>query len=194
MPVMSAPASSRLSHSEYLRTERAREIKHEYLDGLERAMAGGTIEHGRLASRFAQLVGTELRERPCEVFSADVRIRIEASNRSVYPDASIVCGEIQRAVSDSEAVANPLLIAEVLSESSEAYDRGEKFRHYRRLDSLREYVLISQHEPLVEVWQRDGTSWSVHDYGPGQWVRLVSIDVVIPVDSLYHNPLPHDAH
>src|SRR5690606_11326444 len=120
-----------ISYADYLAMERESGLKHEYLDGVVRAMAGGSVEHSRLASRFVRLLDAALRDRPCEAFSSDGKIRIDASNRSTYPDLSVVCGR-ERSEQDPEAIANPVVIVEVLSESTEAYDRGEKFRHYRR--------------------------------------------------------------
>lgn len=179
-----------VSYAEYLARERVSEVKHEYLDGVVRAMAGGTIEHNRLATRFARLVGNALGDRPCEAFTSDAKIRIEASNRAAYPDVSIVCGKLERSPLDPEAIANPVVIVEVLSDTTEAYDRGEKFRHYRRISSLHEYVLVSQGEPFVEVWRRDGDAWRVDESGPGEHVHLASIDASIAIDALYANPLP----
>lgn len=186
---MSEAAHARLSYDDYLALERGSDVKHEYLDGFAHAMAGGTIEHARLTSRFDRLLGGALDGRPCSTFSADAKIRIEASNRTTYADVTVVCGKLERSSIDPEAIANPVVIVEVLSPSTEAYDRGEKFRHYRRLPSLREYVLVSQDQPLVEVWRREGDAWRPIDHGPGDAVRLDSIDVAVPVDALYSNPL-----
>lgn len=186
---MTEPALAMTSYADYLAMERESGLKHEYLDGVVRAMAGGTIEHSRLASRFDHLLRMALAGRPCEAFSSDAKIRIDASNRSTYPDLSVVCGRLERSEQDPEAITNPIVLVEVLSESTEAYDRGEKFRHYRRLTSLREYVLVSQHEPLVEVFARDGDAWRVYDYGPGDTIQLPSVGASIAVDALYADPL-----
>ena len=111
-------------------------------------MAGGTPEHGRLAAALAGELRGKLRGRPCAVFSSDVRIRIAATDRTTYPDLSVVCGKRETAADDPDALVNPIVIVEVLSDSTEADDRGAKFAHYRRLESLREYVLVSQHESV----------------------------------------------
>ena len=180
-----------MSYAEYLALERERGVKHEFIDGVVRAMGGGSIEHARLAARFARLLGVQLEGRPCEVFSSDGKVRIEASNRAVYPDLSVVCGEIQRSPVDPEALVNPVVIVEVLSETSEAYDRGEKFRHYRRLSSLREYVLVSQTDRFVEVWRReeDSISWTPVEHGAGDAIELASLRVRVPLDMLYDSAL-----
>ncbi len=186
---MSEPAEARVTYADYLRLEETSQTKHEYLDGRVRAMAGGTIEHGRLAPRFDHFLRVAPTGRPCEAFSSDTKIRIEASNRTTYADLFVVCGKLERSAQDAEAVVNPVVIVEVLSPSTEAYDRGEKFRHYRRLQSLREYVLVSQDQTLIEVWRRQGDAWRVEEYGEGGAVRLESLDVAIAVDALYENPL-----
>jgi Uma2 family endonuclease len=186
---VSEPAAAGVSYEDYLALEQKSGEKHEYVDGLVRAMAGGTIEHGRLASRFAHLLGAALAGQPCEAFSSDTKIRIDASNRTTYADLSVVCGRLERSAQDAEAIANPVAIVEVLSDSTEAYDRGEKFRHYRRLASLREYVLVSQHEALVEVWRRDGERWTVLEHGPGGVVRLEACGADVAVDALYARAL-----
>lgn len=179
-------AHARPSFEEYLAAERRRESKHEYHDGIERAMSGGTIEHGRLAARLQGLVGRAVSGRTCDVYSSDVLIRVAATNRALYPDLSVVCGRLEQ---DGDSILNPVVIVEVLSPSSEAYDRGEKFRHYRRVPSLREYVLVSQDQRLVEVWRREGEAWAPSEFGTGTVVRLASIDAEISIDELYTNPL-----
>jgi Uma2 family endonuclease len=186
---MSQAAVATLTYGEYLALERRADLKHEYLDGVIRAMSGGTPEHGRLASQLHHLVRTALQDRKCEVFSSDVRIRIEAANRATNPDLSVVCGRLERSPVDDDAIVNPIVIVEVLSETTEAYDRGEKFRHYRRIGSLREYVLVSQKEPLVEVWRREGDAWHPREYGRGERAELASIDATISVDELYASAL-----
>lgn len=178
-------ALPKVSYDEYVARERGRDIKHEYLDGVERAMGGGSIEHGRLAARITALLGRALEERPCEIFSSDVRIRVEATNRSLYPDLSVVCGPVQHARDDEQAIANPVLVVEVLSDSTEAYDRGEKFRQYKRLPTFREYLLVSQAEPLIEVFRRDGDAWAVTEHGPGTTVQLESVGAQIAVDAVF---------
>jgi Uma2 family endonuclease len=179
----------KIPYAAYLTAEEHREIKHEYLDGIEREMAGGTIDHGRLASRFTALLGVALGDRPCQSYSSDVRVRIERANRSVYPDLSVACGRVEHASDDRHAIINPVAIVEILSDGTEAYDRGEKFRYYKWLPTLREYVLVSHREPLVEVFRREGDKWSVTEHGPGTSIVLASLDVRLSVDDLYRDPL-----
>lgn len=184
---MSQPAVT-MTYAQYLASEHASETKHEYVNGLVYAMAGGSVQHGRLAVRLARLVLNGLDGRPCDVFSSDVRVRIEATGRSTYPDLSVVCGPRRTATDDPDALANPVLIAEVLSDSTEASDRGEKWAHYQRLASLKEYVLVSQHEPHVEVFRRrnDG-EWTYASYRDGE-VELVSLGLRVPIGALYADP------
>lgn len=178
-----------MTHEQYLELERTSEDKHEYVDGVVHLMAGGTPEHGRLTAAFSGLLFAALGGRPCVVLSSDVRIRIQATDRSTYPDLSVVCGPLVPDADDPDAVINPVLIVEVLSPTTEAADRGEKFAHYRRLDSLQEYVLVAQDRPRVEVFRREGDIWALREHGPGSEIALASVDASIPVDALYDNPI-----
>ncbi|WP_437548332.1 Uma2 family endonuclease [Sorangium sp. So ce367] len=192
---MNAPAR-RLSftYAEYLEQERASPTKREFLGGEIFDMAGGTPEHARLAARVTVALGAQLGRRPCEVFSSDLRVRVRATDLATYPDVSVVCGPIARDPEDRDAVVNPLVLVEVLSDSSEAYDRGEKFAHYRRIPSLREYVLVSQAHRRIEVFRRneDGT-WTLYEAGPGERARLASIDALLDVDEVYRGALEASA-
>jgi Uma2 family endonuclease len=153
-------------------------------------MAGGTIEHARLASKIDGELRLQLRGRRCEAFTSDLRIRVLASGLGTYPDLSIVCGRIETDPDDRDTVVNPILLVEVLSDSTEAYDRGEKFAHYRRIPSLREYVLVSQHEPRIEVFRRnEDESWTFYEASKGQVAKLASIDCQLAVDEVYENAL-----
>lgn len=180
----------RMTYAEYLALERASEAKHEYVNGHVYAMAGGTPDHGRLAMNVGGILRAALAGRPCAVFSSDVRVRIEATGRSTYPDLSVVCGHLARADDDADAITNPVVLVEVLSDSTEASDRGDKFAHYRRLPSLREYVLVSQRAERIELFRRGEVGgWVLSEAGRGEVVRLESIDVVLSVDEAYHDPL-----
>jgi Uma2 family endonuclease len=177
-----------MTYAEYLAAEEKSEVKHEYLRGEVFAMVGGTPEHGRLASNLIHELGKALGRRPCVVYSSNVRVRILATDLSTYPDATVVCGKLEPAPDDRNAIANPTLIVEVLSDSTEAQDRGEKFAHYRRLPSLREYLLVSQHSIRLEVYRRQGDFWVLAEAGPGQRLRLDSLDVALSVDDVYFDP------
>lgn len=179
----------RMTYVEYLALERESETKHEYINGEVYATAGGTPEHARLAMTFGRLVGNALGARPCATFTWDARIRIERTHRSTYPDVSIVCGKLERASDDPDAITNPRVLVEVLSDTTEASDRGDKWAHYQRLDSLQEYVLISQHTPRVEVFRRTEHGWSYETLSEGSRLALRSIDVTIDLVELYRDPL-----
>lgn len=168
---------------------RTAELKHEFIAGEILAMAGGTIAHGRLIAQLAALLRAGLDGRPCIVLPADVRVRIRAADRATYPDLQIVCGALDVDPDDADAVTNPTVIVEVLSDTTVDADRGDKFAAYRRLRSLREYVLVSQHERRIDVYVRDGRRWVLDEYGPGETFRLESVGVDVPVDLTYVDAL-----
>lgn len=179
-----------MTWTEFVAFERTASEKHEYLRGEVWAMAGGTPEHGRLAATAMRLLGNALQGRPCSVYSSDVRVRVRDSDRSTYPDLSIVCGALQTDPDDANTITNPVVIVEVLSPTTEASDRGEKFAHYQHLSSLRDYVLISQTEKRIEVFSRgQGASWLMTPYGAEERVPLPSLGIELDLDALYFNPL-----
>jgi Uma2 family endonuclease len=179
-----------LTYAEYVAAEAVAVERHEYLRGDIYAMAGGSLEHAALAASLAREVGTALAGKPCRAFSSDARVRIEATDMTTYPDLSVVCGELQRGPGDDRSILNPIALFEVLSDSTEAYDRGAKASHYRLIPSLQEYVLISQIDQRVEVQRRNAQGhWEVREYGPGEHAVLNSLDVTIALDALYRNPL-----
>jgi Uma2 family endonuclease len=187
---MAEPAQKRThTFAEYLALEAASGTRHEFLDGEIYAMAGGTIEHGALAANAIGELRGALRGRPCRVLTADVRIRVLATGLGTYPDVSVVCGSIERDPEDANTVVNPVAIIEVLSDSTEAYDRGEKFAHYRRIPSLQDYLLVSQDERLIEHYRRnDDDSWTLRDVRPPEVARL-SIGCELSAAEVYFNPL-----
>jgi len=179
-----------MSYAEYLVAEAASDLRHEYLKGEAWAMAGGTPEHGGLAAAVIGELRAALRGKPCRVYSSDVRVRVSETGLSTYPDVSVVCGQLVTAPEDPDAVTNPTVLVEVLSDTTEAYDRGAKAAHYRRIPSLREYVLVSQVEPLVEVYRRaESGRWELLEARAGDAVELGSLGVRIDVTALYANPL-----
>ncbi|MBI4705603.1 MAG: Uma2 family endonuclease [Deltaproteobacteria bacterium] len=179
----------RLDYADYLRAERASEVKHEYLRGEIWAMAGGTPEHGRLAANVIGELRAALVHRPCAVFTSDVRVRVAETDRTTYPDVTVVCGERTTAPDDRDALTNPVVIVEVLSDSSEADDRGEKWAHYRRLASLRDYVIVSQRQRRLEIFHREEDDcWRFSEAGPGEQAALRSLGVTISVDAIYEDP------
>lgn len=186
-----APLSRAVSYADYLLLERSSPERHEFLRGELYAMAGGTPEHGALAAAWIRELGVALRGKPCRVFTSDVRIRIRETGLTTYPDVSVVCGRLETDSEDPDAVVNPVLIVEVLSDSSEAYDRGAKATHYRRIPTLREYVLASQSEPSAEVYRRNAEGrFELYEFRAGDAVELASVGVSLAVAAIYANPLP----
>ncbi|WP_437312305.1 Uma2 family endonuclease [Sorangium sp. So ce388] len=174
------------SFAEYLSQEQASETKHEYANGEIFAMAGGTPEHGLMAVNVASVLRGQLVDRRCRVYNSDVRVRSQATGLATYPDVSVVCGRLERDPEDENSILNPVVLVEVLSPSSEAYDRGEKFAHYQAIPSLREYVLVSYQRRRVEVLRRndDGT-WTLHDVRESSVAELASIGCSLPLDEVY---------
>lgn len=189
---MSAAQVAKLSYQEYLVHEERALVKHEYVDGELFAMAGGTPEHAALATAIASELRNCLKGRPCRVFSSDLRVRIRSASVSTYPDVTVVCGKLETDVDDQNAALNPVVLVEVLSAATEAYDRGDKARWYRQIPSLREYVMVSQTAARIEVHRRtpQGT-WEIFDYHAGEMLELRSIEASMPVAAIYENPLAH---
>lgn len=184
------PAQKKMTYAEFLAFEEASVEKHEFLNGEVFAMAGGTLEHGALAAAFILALGKALEDRPCRIFTSDVRVRIHATGLTTYPDVSVACGKAEVDVEDSHALVNPVMIVEVLSDATEAYDRGEKAAHYRHIPSLKEYVLVSQHRPRIEVYRRNEAGrWELYEYEGGASCELVSVGVSVSVDHVYRDPL-----
>ncbi|MCX5744627.1 MAG: Uma2 family endonuclease [Proteobacteria bacterium] len=188
-----AISMGRMTYAEFLVHEEASETKHEYVNGEVYAMAGGTIAHGAIAMAIGTELSNALRDRRCRVLSSDVRVRVAATGLSTYPDVTVVCGTIEATPDDPHGVLNPTIIVEVLSPSTEAYDRGAKGAHYRRIPSLREYVLVGHAEPLVEVWRRNERgNWELFvEARAGEQAELVSCGapITLDVDAIYRDPL-----
>jgi Uma2 family endonuclease len=187
---MSTAEPLRASYAEYLAAEEVAEVKHEFIRGEIFAMAGGTLEHARLAMNVGAAIMAGLVGKRCAVFNSDARVRIADADVATYPDVSVVCGKLQPASDDRHGMANPTVIVEVLSDSTEAYDRGEKFRRYRALASLKEYVLVSQNDPHIEIFRREANGeWTLSEANRGETAHLKSIDIALDVDALYRDPL-----
>lgn len=186
----SASAQPYVTFEDYVASQQRSETKHEWLDGVVYAMPGGSVEHGRLATKMTALLTAKLAGR-CTVLSSDVMVYVRATNLATYPDGSVVCGamDVQQVVRGGkflgEALTNPTLVVEVLSESTESYDRGEKFAHYMRLPSLREYVLVSQAERRIEVFRRpeERGRWRSDVVRGGETVTLGGAQIA--VDEVY---------
>jgi Uma2 family endonuclease len=178
-------ARRRATYAEYIAIANDSAVKYEYVSGEIVAMAGGTLAHARLISRISSALDRALEGRPCIVLPSDMRVRIRAADRATYPDVYVVCGQPEQDADDDHAVVNPTVIVEVLSDSSNESDRTDKFAAYRRIGSLREYVLVAQRERRIEVYRRDGRRWLLDEYGPGERLMLESISVELAVDEVY---------
>jgi Uma2 family endonuclease len=178
-------ARRRATYAEYVAIANDSAVKYEYVSGEIVAMAGGTVAHARLISRVSSALDRALDGKPCIVLPSDMRVRIRAADRATYPDVFVVCGQPEQDTDDDHAVVNPTVIVEVLSDSSSDSDRTDKFAAYRRIVSLREYVLVAQRERRIEVYRRDGRRWVLDEYGAGERLLLESMAVELAVDELY---------
>jgi len=175
----------RYSFADYLEVEeQSREVKHEFVNGEIFAMAGGSVEHAALSMAFGGLLMAHLRGGPCRAYSSGLRIRIRDAGVATYADVTVVCDPVQRDPDSPTHVTNPRVVVEVLSPSTEDYDRDEKRLYYQELASLQEYVLVAQDRRRVEVWRRaDGWTRTVH--AAGDVAQLGSIGFDLDVDELY---------
>lgn len=190
---MAQPTSlERMTFEEYLRLEETSPVKHHFVRGrrIERfaeAMAGGSPNHVRITPSLSRILGSALRGRTCRSFDADTLIRVEEAGASYYADAGIACPP--NFLSDRVGVIdNPTVIVEVLSPSSEKYDRGAKFHNYRLLPSLQDYVLVATDRPMVEVFSRqDDGSWNLRIFIHGATAHLPSVGIDLPLVELYED-------
>ena len=172
-----------LSAAEYLAWEREQPTKHEFFHGEVFAMAGGSLRHNALVSRVNEALRAALRDHGCEVFSSDQRVGL--GQRYVYPDATVVCGQAAVESGTSDVLTNPRIIVEVLSGSTEQYDRGLTWEGYQRLPSLTDYLLVSQAETRIEQFRREAHGvWAYRALGPGDRVVLTD-GRELDVDSLF---------
>ena len=177
-------ARSRLTPAEYLAWEREQVDKHEYHLGDVFAMAGGSPRHNWLAGRIQSILDRSLDPR-CFAFPSDQRIVFDEGKRYVYPDVSVVCGPIVLQDGTNDVVANPSILVEVLSSTTEPYDRGLKWEGYQRLASLTDYLLVAQHEARIEHYQRaPDRGWFYRTYGTGERIMLGN-GAQLEVDAIY---------
>ncbi|PJF39205.1 MAG: hypothetical protein CUN54_09220 [Phototrophicales bacterium] len=184
---MSALPQEQWTEQAYLEFEREAEIRHEFLDGQVIAMTGASRAHNLIASTTNFLLYSQLRNRPCEVYQSDMRVKVAASGLYTYPDIAVVCDKPQFLDDAVDTLLNPTLIIEVLSPSTESYDRGKKFQHYRQLDSLQDYVLIAQDQPRIECFAREKDNrWLLTEaVGLEQTIALPSIACNLSLNDVY---------
>lgn len=182
-----------MAEAKYLAFERTSETKHEYFDGEIYAMSGASREHNLIVSNVIAALRPQMRGKGCQIYPSDMRVHIPTTGSYAYPDVTIMCGEAQFIDDQRDVLLNPIVIIEVLSESTEAFDRGLKFQRYRELASLREYILIDQQQAHVErfarmengAWQLNetsGTDGALDLITPGCQLRLAEVyeDVEFP--------------
>ncbi len=189
---MTQSAHHLFTFEDYLALEADSSVKHEYFAGQVWAMSGGSPAHARLAANLLGLLTDRLRDRPCQAFTSDLRIRAKATGLGTYPDVSVVCGRLELDPEDTKGhtVTNPRVLFEVSSPSTEAYDRGDKLAHYQSIPSIEEIVFVAQEQREVEVVRRDSDgSWSRHVFGDGDSVELRSLECKLPVALIYRDPL-----
>lgn len=172
------------TYEEYLAALEISGVKLEYCDGEIYAMAGGTPAHADLAASITRLLGNALSGR-CRVSSSDLRVRIEATDLSTYPDVTVVCGDRHVSGIDRNAVTNPTLLVEVTSNSTEDYDRGEKLNHYRQCDSVRTVLFVSHRRTQVTIVVRTDAGWEQLERRSGEHVELSTPALRFGVDELY---------
>ena len=177
----------RISPAEYIKLEEETGERFEYLDGEVFGMSGGTYPHNLISTNLIQSIGGLVREKGCKTMTSDQRIVVLETGLETYPDVSVICGKVQLAGVNRMAIANPAVLVEVLSKSTEAYDRGEKSAHYRRIESLQEYLLIAQGSMRVERYRRAGTNeWVLSEYtDAGGVLELKSLGIEIPIAAIY---------
>lgn len=172
------------SYDEYLRALEMSDVKLEYCEGEIYAMAGGTPVHADLAAAAIRVLGTALLGR-CRVSSSDLKVRVEATDLSTFPDVTVVSGERRVAAVDRNAITNPTLLVEVTSDSTEDYDRGDKLGHYKQLPSLRAVLIVSHRRLQITIVERDGTRWMQRECRAGEPVVLQDPRVQLAVDDVY---------
>jgi Uma2 family endonuclease len=183
---MSLPAESVYTPEQYLALERKAACKSEYINGQIIAMAGAWLEHNTITSNLVRVLGNQFIDRACRVFSSDMRVKIAATGLYTYPDVVALCGETVFDDAQRDTLINPTVIIEILSSSTEAYDRGEKFAHYRRSDSLADYVLVAQDKARVEHYVRREAQWVLTEIsGPDGKLRLASAGCELSLRDIY---------
>ena len=183
-----------LSEEQYLALDRAAEIRSEYHDGQIYAVAGGTDAHATIGGNLFAEFREALRGKPCRPANNDLRLRIPKTHSYVYPDAMVLCGAADQRAGKNDIVDSPHLIVEVLSPSSEKFDRGAKFAMYKTLESCHEYMLVSQDEPLVELFSRRPGGWFLTEaQGLDASIHIESLEQSIPLAGIYERveqPVP----
>jgi Uma2 family endonuclease len=178
--------SPKFTPEEYFAWEEQQLERHEYIDGEVYAMSGGTINHGDIAGNFLSLLKAHMRGSGCKTLNSDCRVSIVGATKYVYPDISVTCDDRDKTM--SQYITYPCLIVEVLSPTTEAYDRGNKFKMYRRNPSLQEYVLVSVDTIEIELFRKTETDdWRIINYQTGDTVELKSVNLTCQIEQIYED-------
>ena len=182
----SVAVQSHLTPAEYLALERKATTKSEYFDGQIYAMSGASRAHNLIVANLLSALHTQLSKRDCEVYANDMRVKVDVTGLYTYPDVLVVCDEPRFEDASLDTLLNPNVLVEVLSPSTEAYDRGEKFSHYRHLESLQEYVLVAQNCIRVEHYLRQEEQWLLTEFSEfADLFRLPSINCELSTRAIY---------
>jgi Uma2 family endonuclease len=174
----------RLAPAEYLAWEEKQELKYEYVDGKISAMTGGTLNHSKIGGNLYYILQTHLRGGGCQVLNSDAKVQIAESSDYVYPDISVTCDERDKTA--TKFVSHPCTIIEVLSPSTKAYDRWEKFNLYRRSDTLQDYVLVDTEQIEVALYSKNNEGkWEIIRYIAGDLIELKSINLTFPIEQVF---------
>lgn len=184
---MTTQTVTHVTPDEYLAAERLSDYRSEYLDGDVYPMTGGSVSHILITGNLILELGTQLKARPCRVFPTDLKVRMPDSRKFFYPDVTVVCDNLKFHDDRRDIILNPTIIVEVLSPSTEAFDRGAKFRSYQTVESLKEYVLVAQDKPLVEQFVKNGDgTWKYRTAeGLESSLALPSIECTLNLSAVY---------
>ncbi|MEL7194970.1 MAG: Uma2 family endonuclease [Bacteroidota bacterium] len=187
---MEAKKLDNVSLEAYIAIEDQSDSKYEYHDGVIVAMAGGTVEHGLISANVLGELAISLRSKnnSCRPITSDVKVYIDISNKYLYPDGMVVCGGLERTQKEVGAITNPSVIIEVLSKSTEGYDRGNKFFFYKQIPTLTEYLLIDQYHPQIDLyWKVDGQWHITRAEGLENSLTIPSLDLALPLKDIYRD-------
>ena len=184
---MSYQRKTLLTPQEYLAIERRSEIKHEYFAGEMFAMVGASRRHNLITANIIRILGNQLLDRPCNVYPSDMRVKVPATGKYTYPDVVVACEEEKFDDAENDTLLNPVVVVEVLSESTEAYDRGKKFEQYQHIESLTEYLLVAQEPFRIELYVRQGDrEWKYSEYHTAEdIIQISAIGCEIALKDIY---------
>ncbi|PYS82825.1 MAG: hypothetical protein DMF67_11620 [Acidobacteria bacterium] len=184
---MSSQRKTLITPEEYLAAERTSEVKHEYFAGEIFAMVGASRRHNLIAANIIRVLGNQLLDRTCNVYPSDMRVKVSATGKYTYPDVVVACDEEKFDDAEKDTLLNPVVVVEVLSESTEAYDRGKKFEQYQQIESLAEYLLVAQEPQRVEQYVRQSNrEWRYSEYhDAGDVLKLGVIGCELALRDVY---------